>query len=162
VIIEPRSVQQVATLPFVNMDAAISVLLISSRRRQRWIVPKGWPVKRLSMPEAAANEAAEEAGVVGLVHDEPIGSYLYRKLMDAGYEVPCHVFVYPMLVLQHTLDWPERSERMMKWCSLEEAASLADDTQLGALLAELAETGGAPLHSIVTRAMSVPAVSQPA
>lgn len=149
-IIERRSVQQVATLPFVPLDGTISVLLISSRRRQRWIVPKGWPVKRLSLPEAAANEAAEEAGIVGAVHDEPIGSYLYRKHMETGYEVPCHVFVYPILVVEHRLDWPERGERMLKWCSLEEAATLVDDEQLGELLAELADSGGALLQSVVT------------
>ena len=159
-LIEPRSVQQVATLPFVPLEGAVSVLLVSSRRRQRWIVPKGWPVKRLSLPEAAANEAAEEAGIVGVVHPEPVGSYLYRKQMDAGYEVPCHVFVYPILVLQHSLGWPERGERMLKWCSLEKAAKLVDDEQLGELLAELAESGGAPLQSVVTKVTRTAAVSE--
>lgn len=151
-IIQRRTVQQVATLPFVPMGSDVSVLLVSSRRRQRWIVPKGWPIKQLSLPEAAAKEAAEEAGIVGTVHPEPIGSYLYRKRMDAGYDVPCHVFVYPILVQQHSIDWPERGERMLKWCALDEAATLVDDAQLGDLLADLANSGGAPLQSIVTKA----------
>jgi 8-oxo-dGTP pyrophosphatase MutT (NUDIX family) len=153
-------VQQVATLPFVPLNATVSVLLISSRRRQRWIVPKGWPVKRLSLPEAAAREAAEEAGIVGVVHNEPIGSYLYRKEMEAGYTVPCHVFVYPILVQQHSVDWPERGERMLKWCSLDEAAALVDDEQLAELLSDLANSGGAPLQTIVTEASHTSAVSE--
>ncbi|MEQ8697500.1 MAG: NUDIX hydrolase [Bauldia litoralis] len=152
--------QQVATLPFVPLEGTVSVLLVSSRRRHRWIVPKGWPVKNLSLPEAAANEAAEEAGVVGFVHPEPVGSYLYRKFMDSGYEVPCHVFVYPILVVQHSLDWPERGERKLKWCSLEKAAKLVDDKQLGELLGELAESGGAPLRSVVTKVSRTAALSE--
>lgn len=152
--------QQVATLPFVPLAGAVSVLLVSSRRRQRWIVPKGWPVKSLSLPEAAANEAAEEAGVVGLVHPDPVGSYLYYKQMSAGYEVPCHVFVYPILVVRHSLDWPERGERKLKWCSLDEAASLVDDAQLGELLGELAESGGALLRSVVTKVSRSAAVPE--
>lgn len=154
VIIEPRSVQQVATLPFTVVDAAIEVLLISTRLRNRWVVPKGWPAKNLSFPEAAASEAREEAGVVGLVDDQPIGSYLYRKRLDEGYHVPCHVFAYPMLVLQHRLDWPERTERTFKWCPLGDAAGLVKDKDLATLLVKLEKDGGTAVRSVLTRMMA--------
>jgi 8-oxo-dGTP pyrophosphatase MutT (NUDIX family) len=145
VFLAPRTVQQVATLPFVRIDGEVQVLLITSRRRRRWIVPKGWPAKHLSLPEAAAREAEEEAGVFGPVQETPVGSYDYLKRMPEGYDVRCHVFVYPLLVHQHRTDWDERAERRLRWRSLPQAARTVDDAQLALLLRELAAAEGAPL-----------------
>lgn len=153
-IVEPRSVQQVATLPMSVVGASVEVLLITTRRQHSWVVPKGWPVKHRSFPEAAAEEAREEAGLIGLVDDEPIGSYIYRKRLDEGYEVPCHVFVYPMLVLQHRLDWPERAERSLKWCPLGEAAALVRDRDLSTLLVKLEKDGSTAVRSVLTKLMA--------
>lgn len=146
---EPRSVQQVATLPFVAMADGIEVLLITSRRRRRWIVPKGWPDKSGSLAEAAAREAFEEAGVVGPVQREPVGTYSYQKVMPAGYQVLCHVFVYPLLVVQHALSWQEQAERSMRWLSLAKAADQVDDQDLAALLHELSTQDGQPLQTFM-------------
>lgn len=148
-LVEPRSVQQVATLPFVALAGGIEVLLITSRRRKRWIVPKGWPQKRRTLSAAAAHEALEEAGVLGPVQAEPIGSYSYNKAMRAGYPVLCHVFVYPLLVQQHLLDWQEREDRKQRWTTLADAAATVDDAKLARLLSGLAESGGAALLSFV-------------
>ncbi|MBT8416205.1 MAG: NUDIX domain-containing protein, partial [Silicimonas sp.] len=40
----------------------VQVLLITSRRRKRWILPKGWPMDEATPVEAAQTEAWEEAG----------------------------------------------------------------------------------------------------
>ena len=139
--------QQVATLPFVALDGDIEVLLITSRRRKRWIVPKGWPRKHLTLAQSAAGEAEEEAGLIGPVLDEPVGTYSYDKQMDAGYSVLCHVFVYPLLVRQHLTDWQERHERRLRWTSLHDAAEKVDDRDLAELLEALAVGGAAALHA---------------
>ena len=136
-----KSVQQVAVLPFVIGGDGIEVLLITSRETRRWIIPKGWPVKGLTMAMAAAAEAAEEAGVVGSIDDTPIGDYHYGKRMPTGYTVRCHVFVYPMLVREHRLSWPEQHERQLRWCRLEKADSVTGEPELADLFAELAATG---------------------
>ena len=47
------------------------ILLITSRGTRRWVIPKGWPMRGLKPQEAAAVEAAEEAGIVGEVEDQP-------------------------------------------------------------------------------------------
>ena len=44
---------QVAALPYRVTDAGLEILLITSRRTHRWIVPKGWPAKG-STPSADA------------------------------------------------------------------------------------------------------------
>lgn len=137
-----KSVEQIASLPFVVTTKGVRVLIITSRHRQRWILPKGWPMKGMPLARAAAKEAEEEAGVLGTVHRTPIGSYSYDKQMDAGYDVPCRVYVYPLLVGCHRLDWNERKQRKLRWVSLRKAAKLVDDDKLKALLAELAAEDG--------------------
>src|SRR5437868_8722745 len=72
------------------------VMLITSRETGRWVIPKGWPQKRRKPYRAAAREAREEAGIVGTVGREPIGSYSYRKRLKSGNVVACEVRVFPL------------------------------------------------------------------
>ena len=58
----------------------VKVLLITSRERKRWIVPKGWPIKGKTPARTAAREAFEEAGVIGDAQAEAIGAYNYVKI----------------------------------------------------------------------------------
>jgi 8-oxo-dGTP pyrophosphatase MutT (NUDIX family) len=157
VFFSTKTVQQVAALPIVPMGRRIDVLLITSRRRGRWIVPKGWPVGKRTSPDMAACEALEEAGVIGPVCPEPVGTYTYMKFMRFGYRVPCRVLVYPLLVLQHATSWREQDERVLRWCSLQEAAGLVDDKDLARILADLAAQDGAPLWPFIETAMAAAA-----
>ena len=59
-------------------------MLVTSRGTGRWIIPKGWPMKRKAPHAAAAREALEEAGVVGEVQSSPLGSYSYEKRLKKG------------------------------------------------------------------------------
>lgn len=141
-----KTVQQVAALPFVSFPDGIEVLLITSRNGGRWLLPKGWPSGKTAFADDAAREAQEEAGVVGAVHREPVGEYTYEKVMSSGYRVRSHVFVYPLLIREHRLDWPERAERKSRWAGLEEAAGLVGDRDLAKLLDHLAQSGRAALY----------------
>lgn len=138
-------------MPFTPIEGGVQVLLITSRRRGRLILPKGWPIPGRSLADSAAQEAAEEAGVLGRVGAEPIGSYRYMKETQRGYDVRCHVFVYPLLVLHHSVAWDERSERTLRWVQLAEAARLADDRGLRTLLAKLSDDGALPLLELAAR-----------
>jgi len=133
--------RQVAALACVRTRGAIEVLLISSRRRARWIIPKGWPHGGRSLAQSAAIEAFEEAGVDGPVHPDPIGQFNYVKQLDGARDIACSVLVYPLLVLEHRLEWPEKSERRLAWYEIGEAAALVDDEELGLLLGQLARRG---------------------
>ena len=113
------------------------MFLITTRASRRWIIPRGWPTKGLSLAESAAKEAAEEAGIIGQIDDRVIGTYDYRKRIDAGYQVDCRVFVYPLHVLVHQLDWKERGEREVCWCPIEKATSMVADDGLSNLLGDL-------------------------
>jgi 8-oxo-dGTP pyrophosphatase MutT (NUDIX family) len=48
-------------------DNDVEILLITTRKKRRWSVPKGWPIKDSTPQQTAATEAYEEAGVRGSV-----------------------------------------------------------------------------------------------
>jgi 8-oxo-dGTP pyrophosphatase MutT (NUDIX family) len=139
------SLSQAAALPFRVSGDTTEVLFVTSRRRQRWVLPKGWPKKSEALWQAAAREAREEAGVEGEIARKALGSYRYEKRMRQGYDVPCDVFVYPFHVIRENETWREGSERERLWCPLEVAPATCHDADLVHLLTGLAENGGQAL-----------------
>src|SRR4051794_32208259 len=92
----PRSVlNQIGALPFRVIDGKFEILLVTSRETKRWLIPKGWPMKGKKPYKAAAQEAAEEAGVKGRIGDKPIGHYDYWKRRVEHFDL-CRVEVYPL------------------------------------------------------------------
>src|ERR671921_108900 len=91
------SYTQYAALPFRRRpDGATEVLLVTSRTTRRWIIPKGWPIAGSTPAGTARQEALEEAGLVGRIGSQPLGSFRYRKRLKRGAAVTCEVHVYPM------------------------------------------------------------------
>jgi 8-oxo-dGTP pyrophosphatase MutT (NUDIX family) len=133
-----RYSRQYAALPIAERDGQMMVMLVTSRETQRWIIPKGWPEKKLAPHELAAKEAFEEAGVTGKVRRQPLGTYRYVKRLSLRKKKRCEVQVFPLDVQEQAEDWPEKGQRERRWCTLEEAALLVDDGGLAKLLLELA------------------------
>jgi 8-oxo-dGTP pyrophosphatase MutT (NUDIX family) len=126
--------RQVAALPYRKTDAGhIEVLLITSRETGRFIIPKGWPTKRLRDSDAAAKEAYEEAGVVGKVEAKPIGTYSYWKRLERTFEL-LKVDVYPLEVRAQHNTWPEKEARKFRWLLQSDAAVLIDEPELITLI----------------------------
>jgi 8-oxo-dGTP pyrophosphatase MutT (NUDIX family) len=96
---------QYAALPFRSgVDSGVKVLLITSRDTGRWVIPKGWPVGQRAPHASAAREALEEAGVVGRVGRDSIGTYSYEKRLAGGTIVICEVQVFPLEVKHQRKD----------------------------------------------------------
>lgn len=115
------------------------VLLITSRGRGRWIIPKGWPMDKTSPEDAAAIEAYEEAGVLGLAHPLCLGIYSYQK----G-DLPCVVSVFAVEVQRLLRRFPEAGERKRQWFAPMEAAALIDSHELSQILAAFHPEGLPP------------------
>jgi len=133
----PRN--QYAALCWRLHKRGIEVLLITSRDTGRWILPKGWPMGALAPAQAAAIEAWEEAGVHGVVSDEPLSFYSYDKVLVSAPCLPCLVTVFPLHVTALAARFPERKERRRKWFSPEKAAKKVAEPELRALLHLLAD-----------------------
>lgn len=135
---------QVAALPYRVVDGTVEILLITSRRTHRWIVPKGWPAKGSTPSADAAREAMEEAGVSGEVAAEAVGTFHYIKEMKHGLGVPCRVSLYPLKVARQHRSWSEKAARETKWHSIGEAAALVSEPELRRLILKFGAHMAAP------------------
>jgi 8-oxo-dGTP pyrophosphatase MutT (NUDIX family) len=128
---------QFAALPWrISEGGRREVMLLTTRETRRWTIPKGWPMKGLKPAEVAAQEAYEEAGLIGhIVGKRPLGNFHYEKKLPKEIRL-CQVHVYSFRVERQLDDWPEMQQRETRWL---------DATQAG----ELVEEDG--LHGIITR-----------
>lgn len=128
----PQVFRQAAVIPLA--DGRIGLVTSSSGRR--WVVPKGMIDPGHSAGEAALVEAWEEAGLVGVLDPEPVGSYLYEK-----YGRTHHVLVYILRVTEEAVDWPERDVRKRAWVDPAEAVDRIEEQGLKEIIAAACSTG---------------------
>lgn len=126
-------VRQAAVLPYKYEDDALLVMLITSRRTRRWVIPKGFVEPGLTGGESAEFEAFEEAGISGQVDRSSIGSYSYRKGISLG-GFYCRVRVYPMEVKQVFDAYPDAGLRERRWMPIDQAVACVDDDGLRKVL----------------------------
>lgn len=115
------SVRQAAAIPIRGGK----VCLVTSRSGKRWVIPKGCMEQGKSAGEVALQEAWEEAGLVGVLHPEPVGSYLYDK-----YGSTHHVTVFVLEVAEVAESWPEQALRTRSWLPLSQALARLEDPGL--------------------------------
>ena len=127
-----RGKQQVAALCW-RMDPALEVLLVTSLKTQRWILPKGWPHDGLSLAESAALEALEEAGMKGEVATPPLGHYRYIKDKQ-GSALPIRVEVFALKVMEESHAFPEKGTRKTVWLAPDQAARRVAEADLKNIL----------------------------
>ena len=122
---------QFAALPYrAKGRSELEVMLITSRDTGRWVIPKGWPKSGVLPHAAAAEEAFEEAGVAGQISEQPIGSYLYKKIMKNGNTTQCSVRVFALRVTRQHRRWPEKHERKIKWYGPDDAVRFVHEPYL--------------------------------
>ena len=131
-----HELEQAAALPYRFDNGRLKIMLVTSRNTHRFTLPKGWPMKKRSLADAARIEALEEAGIEGKVARSMIGHYLYWKRLKRVF-IPVKVRVYPLHVQYEKAQWSEQKQRQRKWLSPEEAGLLVDEPQLISLIASL-------------------------
>lgn len=115
-------------------DKEPQILLVSSRRTGRWVIPKGWPINGKTPGQSALREAYEEAGVKGISFEQCIGHFSYQKRIQSKDKVPCIVAVYPVKVNSLKKKFPELGERKLAWLSPSKAAKKVSDPALKPIL----------------------------
>jgi 8-oxo-dGTP pyrophosphatase MutT (NUDIX family) len=119
--------KQVGALPVRRTkDGTKKVLLVTTKGKRRWIIPKGSRSHKLKDPEAAAREAAEEGGVKGKIKRRPIGDFELRKRNGDTKDIE----VYRLDVEGPSRAWPENGLRKRKWVSPEKAKRLVKAPRL--------------------------------
>jgi len=128
--------RQCAAVPYRLGPDGPQLLLVTSRAKGRWIVPKGDVETELGPRKTAAQEAYEEGGVSGRVEKRPFGSYDH----DGGL-----VDAYLLAVEVEHAAWPEDGLRERRWVRAREAAVHAEVAGLRPILdAAAARIPGAP------------------
>ena len=130
-------IQQVAALPYrifpEGSPSAPFVLLVTSRQTGRWVVPKGNLMVGKAAHEAAAIEAEEEAGVIGIISPLSVGQFRYQKLLAGGGSVIAEVELFPLAVTNVRKKWIEMDQRKRRWFAIGEVA-VVDEVELGELI----------------------------
>jgi 8-oxo-dGTP pyrophosphatase MutT (NUDIX family) len=70
---------QVAAVCYRRRGPAVEFLLVNTNGGSKWTFPKGSTDTRLSHSQAAAREALEEAGAVGVIEPHHFHLYLHSK-----------------------------------------------------------------------------------
>ncbi len=106
-------------------------IAVVTARRGGWTIPKGHVERGHTLRVTAQRECYEEAGVIGIAAHRAIGSYIYLKapLMPRR-----RVSVFELDVREVLHDWPEAGQRIRRWVSPEEAASMMHTRALADLL----------------------------
>jgi 8-oxo-dGTP pyrophosphatase MutT (NUDIX family) len=123
--------KQFAALPFRIRGKEIRVLLITTRKKRRWSVPKGWPIAGCEPPRTAEIEAYEEAGLIGRAKPKSVGRYIHHKRKR---KIICEVELFPFEVSKREKQWPEKGQRDAIWISARRAARMVHKPQLRRLI----------------------------
>ena len=110
------------------------ICMVTSRNGRRWVIPKGHVDPGHTAQDAARIEAWEEAGLIGIVDTEPIGTYQYEK-----YDTTRHVEVYVLTVIEEKDEWPEADERTREWVSVPVALHRIEEPDLRDLVRKVAK-----------------------
>jgi 8-oxo-dGTP pyrophosphatase MutT (NUDIX family) len=124
--------QQSGVIPYRRKNGKLEILLVTSIRRKKWIIPKGFIEYHLSPFQSAKKEAFEEAGVRGSNSTRALGSYKIKK-----YGGDIRIKVYSFKVTRFYKDYPERNLRKRKWLSVDEAAKKIDIPQVAKLIKKM-------------------------
>ncbi len=110
------------------------ILLITSRGRQQWLIPKGWPIDGLKPHKAAAQEAWEEAGVSGRVNKYSLGMLRHTKDRGSPRATKTRIIVFPMEASKLATKFPEAKQRRRKWLSPKKAAARIANPELAQMV----------------------------
>jgi 8-oxo-dGTP pyrophosphatase MutT (NUDIX family) len=126
---------QFAALPWrLSEGGTRQIMLLTSRETRRWVIPKGWPMKKRKPSEVASQEAYEEAGLIGQIVDKrPLGTFAYEKRLATS-ALLCRVRVFSFRVERQLDDWPEKDQRETKWFDADEAATLVEEGGLAEII----------------------------
>ena len=122
----PGIVRQAGALAWLPDPRPLRIVLVTSRRTGRWVFPKGGIDEGMTEPEAAAQEALEEAGVVGTPADAAFGTYRTLKIRPP-LAWTIEVALYPVRVDRVLDTWEESAQRVRRFATLEEARTLIED-----------------------------------
>jgi len=123
---------QSGVIPYRKTKDGLEVLLITSLKKKKWVIPKGFIEFNLTPFESAKKEAYEEAGVIGSNETIELGYFGNQKSIGI-----CHVKVYAMEVIEMLDEYPEMIQRKRKWFKIQEASAAVEVKEISDMITAL-------------------------
>ncbi len=123
---------QSGVIPYRKIEDAVEIMLITSIKKKKWIIPKGYVEFNLSPFDSAKKEAFEEAGIIGSNETIELGTIQLKK----GNGVT-RLRIYSMEVVKILDDYPDKELRKRKWFSINEAAEKVSIPEITAMIKSL-------------------------
>ncbi|XP_033128606.1 nudix hydrolase 13, mitochondrial isoform X3 [Brassica rapa] len=111
----------------VDLENKLQVLMVSSPNRHDLVFPKGGWEDDETVLEAASREAMEEAGVKGILREDPLGVWEFRSKSsceEAECCGGCKGYMFALEVKEELAAWPEQENRERRWLNVKEALEL--------------------------------------
>ncbi|KAH1074091.1 hypothetical protein J1N35_026419 [Gossypium stocksii] len=106
-----------------SVTSRINVLMISTPNRDDLVFPKGGWENDETIHEAACREALEEAGVKGILDEDPLGVWEFRSKSRqncCNMEGGCRGYMFALEVTEELDSWAEQTSYKRKWVSNKE------------------------------------------
>ena len=107
---------QAAVIAFRHKGDIIEICLIRNKGSKKWKIPKGFVDPGETAQQAALKEAWEEAGLLGRLVGDAVGSYEYEK-----WNLDLTVAVFLMEVKAMDDEWEESRLRERAWAPMDDA-----------------------------------------
>lgn len=102
------------------------VLMIRSKKRKGWVLPKGGWETDEGCTDAAAREAWEEAGIhISIEYD--LGEWVESRTPKKTSSEKCLYHFYEATVVKEARDWPEVEKRERRWMNYADAMDALKD-----------------------------------
>ncbi len=121
--------KQSGVIPYRQNKGILEILLVTSIKKKKWIIPKGYVEFNLSPFESAKKEAFEEAGIIGSNETFELGTIELKK--GSGIT---HMKIFSMEVIKMLDDYPEKELRKRDWFNTEDASLKVTIPEIPALI----------------------------
>jgi len=125
--------RQSGVIPYKLKNNDYYIMLITSRKNHKWIIPKGIIEQDHTSQQSAEKEALEEAGISGNIFQKKIGKYYNKKWGGI-----CEIEVFAMKVKMEYDKWDE-DYRERAWFTLNDALMSIKNEKLRKLIGSLPE-----------------------
>lgn len=123
---------QSGVVPYRLQENKLEILLVTSIKKKKWIIPKGYVEYGLTPFESAKKEAYEEAGITGANETEELGEFFYGNNDNKKF-----LKVFLLKVLEQSDDYPEKNLRKRKWFIIDEAIASIENSEVKNILINL-------------------------
>ncbi|KAG6788038.1 hypothetical protein POTOM_004091 [Populus tomentosa] len=104
-----------------NVEDRVHILMISTPNRNDLVFPKGGWEDDETLGEAACREAIEEAGVKGILGENPLGVWEFRSKSSqnsCSLAGGCRGYMFALQVTEELDLWPGQASYNRKWVSV--------------------------------------------